>query len=76
MLIIDRFERNFAVCETQDGNRIEICRDRIPEQSREGDVLIQIETGEYRIDFPSSHSRRQKARALLDGLTKDDQPQS
>ncbi|MPN57925.1 hypothetical protein SDC9_205621 [bioreactor metagenome] len=76
MLIIDRFERNSAVCETEDGSRIEIDRSLIPEQSREGDVLIQNETGEYQIDSSSTKNRRQKARALLDGLVKDDQPLS
>lgn len=76
MLIIDRFERNSAVCEAEDGAKIEISRDLIPEGAREGDVLIQSETGELQIDASCSMLRRRRARALLDELTKDDQPLS
>ncbi len=39
MLILDRFEGDYAVCECEDGTLIYIARHLIIESVREGDVL-------------------------------------
>lgn len=39
MLILDRFEGGYAVCECEDGTLIHIARHLITESAQEGDVL-------------------------------------
>ena len=44
--IIDRFEENYAVCESEDRCRILVLREELPKGAREGDALISKE-GQY-----------------------------
>lgn len=69
MLIIDRFEGEFAVCE-DDGRKMRtILRDLLPENACEGDVLVS-ENGKLRIDEAETKARREQAAALLKRLKK------
>jgi hypothetical protein len=56
MVIIDRFEEDFAVCEDGD-SRIEIRRSLLPAEAREGDVLVR-EGGAWLIDTGATVQRR------------------
>lgn len=47
--IIDRFEKNFAVCETSKGERVLLERDILPSNAKEGSVLRFL-NGVYRLD--------------------------
>jgi hypothetical protein len=56
MLIIDRFEGDFAVVE--DGEqRAEIKRALLPPRAKEGDVLV-LENEVYRVDAEATKARR------------------
>jgi hypothetical protein len=64
MLIIDRFEGDFAVVETSDGF-INIPRIDIPNNSREGDVLI------VGVDKDESDARKKRIGSMMNSLFKD-----
>ena len=58
-MIIDRFEGETAVIET-DGGMIEINVSELPENAREGDVLV-LENGRYTVDPEATEQRRKNA---------------
>lgn len=58
-MIIDRFEGELAVIET-DGGMIGIDVSELPENAREGDVLV-FENGRYAVDPEATEQRRKKA---------------
>lgn len=66
MIIIDRFEGDFAVLET-DGGMLEVGRELIPENAREGDVLAVI-NGAYMIDKEAAEARRAAVREKFNRL--------
>jgi len=39
-LIVDRFEGDFAVCENENKEMINVCRSELPADVKEGDVLL------------------------------------
>ncbi len=55
MIILDRFEENFAVCETGNGF-IQLPRKLLPLNAREGCVLTQ-HNGKYYIDAVKTQER-------------------
>ncbi len=69
MLIIDRFEGDFAVVEdSENGKMINIHKDFIEENAREGDVIALFETF-YMIDHYETKKRREEILALNKSLT-------
>ena len=68
MTIIDRFENNKAILET-DGGMIEIERSQLPENAREGDVIIE-NNGVWSVDVPETEKRRSDMRELMKRLMK------
>lgn len=66
MIIIDRFEGENAVLETDSGMII-IRRDGLPENAREGDVLELVE-GAYQINSAATEERRAAVRAKFNRL--------
>ena len=64
MLIIDRFEGEFAVVETDTGF-INIPRAEIPADAREGDIL------ELVIDSSNTETRREYIDDMMEQLFKD-----
>lgn len=65
-VIIDRFEGNYAVCEKEDRTMINIERNKIPIESKEGSVLLVTED-EIAIDDEGTISRKKD----IEELTKD-----
>ncbi|MBE6851612.1 MAG: DUF3006 domain-containing protein [Ruminococcus sp.] len=69
MYIIDCFEGEFAIVETDDGT-LKLLRAELPESAAEGDVLQRTEDG-WQVDAESTQARREKLaarrRRLLDG---------
>ncbi|MBM7871579.1 hypothetical protein JOC70_003079 [Clostridium pascui] len=62
-VIIDRFEEDFAVCERENKTMLDIPKEILPEEAKEGDVLnINIS-----IDTEETESRKK----LIQELTKD-----
>ncbi len=68
MLIIDRFEGGFAICE-QDGEIVHLPRSLILGDAREGDVLKQVPEG-YVVDEECTAARRKRIEELVKDLWK------
>ena len=58
MMIIDRFEENFAVLETDNGMDI-VPRTALPANAKEGDLLCETAQG-YTIDAAATLARREQ----------------
>ncbi len=67
MLIIDRFEGDFAICETG-AEYIRIPRGLIPPDASEGDVLSDTESGTYILDKAAANARREAAKRRFAAL--------
>lgn len=65
-VIIDRFEGDFAVCEKENREMIDIKRSTLPKGAKEGDVL-QIDGDNIKIDTAETEKRKKE----IDELTKD-----
>ena len=63
MTIIDRFEGEYAVLETESGMKA-VLRDMLPAQAREGDVL-ELKNGTYIINKKAAEKRRREIREKL-----------
>lgn len=65
--IIDRFEGDFAVCETEDRQQLSVLKEELPPQVKEGSVL-RVEDGVYRLDLCWEEEHREKIREKMDRL--------
>lgn len=63
LLVLDRFEGEFAVVE-YDGQTFNLPKEILPPEAREGDVLNII----VRVDRKATAERREKIQALADNL--------
>lgn len=70
LLIVDRFEGSFAVCEQEDGSMVDVDMKLLPEGTREGDVL-KFDDGIYTVDAAATADRAQRIRSLMDELWRD-----
>lgn len=68
MLIIDRFEGEYAVCEEQGGGFKKIPKVFLPAGSREGDCLVPLPGGQWQVDRAATAERRKKIQELLGDL--------
>lgn len=66
-VVIDRFEGNFAVCEKDNREMINIEKDKIPSNAKEGDVLI-IDGNSIKIDKRETEKRKKEVEQLLNEL--------
>ena len=70
-VIIDRFEGNFAVCETENKEMMNIERSQLPEGAKEGDVLLMNSAGNIRIDAKETaernHRKKEKYKPAHEG---------
>ena len=64
-LIIDRFEGDFAVCETQELKFVNIPKAALPDEAKEGDVIS------ISIDKSQTDKRKEKINGLMNSLFKD-----
>jgi len=58
-LIVDRFEGDFAVCENENKEMINVCRSELPADVKEGDVLLKM-NDKYVIDTAATEERKKK----------------
>lgn len=70
MLVIDRFEGDFAICEEAGGEIRDIPRDRIRGKATEGDVLCR-KGGWYEVDRAATEARRKEIEDLTRGFWSD-----
>lgn len=66
-LIIDRFEGDFAVCEMENKEMIDIERYRIPREAKEGDILV-INLDKISISYEETEKRRSEIEKLANEL--------
>jgi len=66
-LTIDRFENDLAVCESADGSHINILRSFLPEQAREGGIVI-WDGGAWALDKQAQQERRAGLYEKQEGL--------
>ena len=69
MTIIDRFEGEYAVLETENGMK-NVPRGMLPEEAREGDV-VELKNGAYTINKKAAEKRRRELREKLKKLQKE-----
>ncbi|NLJ97575.1 MAG: DUF3006 domain-containing protein [Clostridiales bacterium] len=66
--IVDRFEGNYAVCEDENNISVNIKRNHLPIETKEGDCLIMKDDGNFYIDYESKVTRIQNIRKKLNDL--------
>lgn len=66
-IIIDRFEDNIAICEKEDNSIIEIEKQKLPRDAKEGTVLI-IHDDKIAIDKKETENKKSKIESLLKDL--------
>lgn len=64
---IDRFEGEYAICEKEDRNMINIEKSQIPSDVKEGDVLL-IEGSKITFDKSETERRRKAISDLMNNL--------
>lgn len=65
--VIDRFECDFAVCEDEEGNMINIDKTTLPIEAKEGDVII-FDCNSVKIDKEETTKRRKRINELAENL--------
>jgi len=65
---VDRFEGDYAVCETEDNSFVNIQRNKLPKNTKEGDFIIEKEDGAFFVDTEATEERRKLIRKKLDSL--------
>ena len=56
---VERIEENIALCEDDLGETVKLRLDELPENIREGDIIVRTENG-YTIDSDETSVRRKK----------------
>lgn len=69
MLVIDRFEGSFAVCEKEDRTMVNIPKEQIIGDPREGDVIV-TSGNQYHIDRAETEKRREEIENLIKNMWK------
>ncbi|SHH81095.1 DUF3006 domain-containing protein [Clostridium grantii] len=66
-LIIDRFEGKFAICEKEDKTMIDIEKEKLPVEIKEGDVIYENK-GRYIIDLKETKKRKSEIENMIKNL--------
>ena len=69
-VVIDRFEGDFAVCETEDRTMLNVKRSKLPTNAKEGDVLI-IDGDTIKVDSAETAKRKKAAQKLMGNVWED-----
>lgn len=69
-LIIDRFEGIYAICELENGAFIDVPKEDIPKEAKEGDILIKTDNG-YCVDKTATENKRKEIKERINKLFKD-----
>lgn len=67
-VVIDRFEGEFAVCEKNNREMINILKEKIPNEAKEGSVLIVSERGDIEFDIEKTKQREKDIKKLIEGI--------
>jgi hypothetical protein len=67
-LIIDRFEGEYAVCEHEDRNMIELKKSSLPQEAAEGSCIIVNDDGSIVLDMDEFDLRNERITKMMDDL--------
>lgn len=67
MIIIDRFEEGFALCEKDGEDFVKIPKELLPKEAKEGDVIVFSEE-KYIIDINATEKRKKEINDKFFGL--------
>lgn len=70
-VIIDRFEGDWALCESSQGEIISIARSQLPPEATVGD-LLQLTDDNYYLDREATRQRRQEAKEKFASLLSEE----
>jgi len=65
--IIDRFEGDFAICELEDKSMINIEKDKLPNNAKEGSVL-NVQGNNITFDETETKERNERIKKLMNSL--------
>ena len=68
-MVIDRFEGDYVVCERDDRTMLNINKNKLPAEAKEGDVLI-VDDDAISIDLMETSKRKEQANQLMEKLFK------
>ena len=68
-MVIDRFEGDYVVCERDDRTMLNINKNKVPSEAKEGDVLI-VDGDAISIDLMETSKRKERAEKLMEELFK------
>jgi hypothetical protein len=68
VLIIDRFEGDFAVCEDENPRTVHIRRSELPQGAAEGDCIVADPREGYILDHDETARRRARIRSKMNRL--------
>ncbi|WP_242851750.1 DUF3006 domain-containing protein [Caloranaerobacter sp. TR13] len=64
---IDRFEGKYAIVELENLKIINILKDKLPQNAKEGDVVV-IKDNEYYIDIEETQRRKEQIEKVFEDL--------
>lgn len=67
-VIIDRFEGNYAVCEKENQEMIDIEKEKLPAGAKAGDSLIIKEDGVILPDLGETKNRKKRIEKLMEDM--------
>lgn len=68
--IVDRFENEHAICESN-GIFVSIPSCLLPPEAREGDIIVSADNESFIIDKTATAKKREAVRALMDSFIED-----
>ena len=66
-LIVDRLEEEYIVCEDENKNIVNILKDEVEDEVREGDILIFVD-GKYIVNKEKTKDRKEYIENLIEDL--------
>ncbi len=69
-LIVDRLEEEYIVCEDENKNIVNILKDEVEDEVKEGDILIFVD-GKYIVNKEKTKDRKEYIQDLIKDLWED-----
>jgi hypothetical protein len=66
-VIIDRFEGDYAVCKKEERTIVDIERNKIPAEAKEGDALL-VEDDKISVDETETEKRKKRIEEMIKDL--------
>lgn len=69
-LIVDRLEEEYIVCEDENKNIVNILKDEVEDEVKEGDIIIFVD-GKYIVNKEKTKDRKEYIQDLIKDLWED-----